>query len=146
VLEGHHIWFLRRSNRLLLAEWPNAAEENSISDLMQLAKMDSLEQIRAYERYSDDTLQDEIIQLINKCSVPAHFESLQLQPDIVAHLMRQNEVRTKQHPWRWDHLLPTFEGSFYKWQATDPIMRKDDVKRFLAALVVLTNRMDGSRL
>jgi hypothetical protein len=140
VLPGHHIWVLEREQRVILAEWPESAEEDTIGRLMLNFKEEDLGD---YEQMSVDQLQDTIVSMVNASSMPCFFERMELKPATIAYLEEENRKRTRQKKWGWSHLMDGFEGTFYKHAPGNAIMTRKDVKIFLAALYCLSRRLTG---
>jgi hypothetical protein len=140
VLPGHHVWVLEREQRVILAEWPESAEEDTIGALMANLQQEDL---KDYEQLSVDQLQDKIVELVNKVSMPLSFESMQLKAPTVAYLEEENRKRTRQKKWGWSHLADGFRGTFYRHADDNVVMTRKDVKIFLAALSCLTRRLTG---
>ena len=140
VLPGHHIWVLERERRVILAEWPESAEEDTIGRLMLNFKEEDLGDLQAL---SADELQDTIMKMVDASSMPCFFEKMQLKAETIAYLEGENLKRTKQKKWGWSHLEAGFEGTFCKHGPGNAIMSRKDVKIFLAALFCLSRRHTG---
>ena len=136
-LPGHHLWVMEAEAKIILAEWPNSAEEDALGKMMQVMHADDL---APFEKMDSAELQEAVISMINKCAMPANFEALTVTPAIIKYFEEENKKLARQQ-WSWDHLLDGFNGAFYLHKETDPVMLKDDVKIFLASLNVLVKRM-----
>ena len=137
-LPGHHVWYLAGQNKMLLAEWPESAEEDTIGAIMQTL---SIEDMTPYTGLNNNELQQQIIDIVNASAIPTVFSKYEMNPAIISYLENENSKRTKQKKWGWDHLADGYHGAFFQYTDDMPVMRRKDVKIFLAMMCVLGDRV-----
>ena len=84
-----------------------------------------------------------LTQMAAKYAIPAIFVDQQLTPAMRDYVLEENRKRTKQHPWRFDHLEGGFKGAQMAWRDDLPILSIRDTKIFLALCKSALERTAG---
>jgi len=140
VMPGHHVWYMKQENLLLISEWPASAEEDTLASLMAALAED---EIAEFIEMPEEEIEACVATLLKAKGAPHFMKPMKMPASTEAWFEGENQKRSKQKPWSWERLKSGFGGSFVKYvEGVTPVMKVDDTKRTLAAVKVLMTRRD----
>jgi len=138
TIPAHFAIYLETTNQLVLSEWPCSAEETAVADFMALMTEADL---GPYEELSTEELRLSLSLMVKQNTAGAHMmEDMELTPYIENYVKQQNASRTRKKPWSINAVKDGFQGAFYKYTETSPILTTEDTKKFLAGVKVMLRR------
>jgi hypothetical protein len=116
---------------VLLAKWPYVASEAQIIALMKVFEMPH----EKFDEIFHTDVMKEIWRIVRSHALPVHWQQLQMTSRACAAIDEMNRItptRNRKHPFRYDHLLPGFSGTFIKVTPDIDIMSIQEVNELLS--------------
>ena len=129
VHRGRYVFYRENTGELMLSEWPATAEEDTIQSIVEATEESITEEVA---QLGHEELQEKLTEFAARHTVPSAFQTFQLTDSIKSWVLSENAKRTKQHPWKFDHLLNGFQGTKMQYRDDLPIMTVADTQIFVA--------------
>ena len=115
---------------VVMAHWPYVTSEAHTIALMKVFEMPH----DKFDEIFHTDVRKQIWSIVRSHAFPVHWQQLQMTSRACAAIDEMNRItptRNRKHPFRYDHLLPGFSGTFIKVTPDIDIMSIQEVNELL---------------
>jgi hypothetical protein len=125
-----HVWVV--NNKVMVAEWPSTESESSVLSLMELYELKGNVD-HADPNLTHEEVMAKICSAVERHGTPVGWVDMQMTEQALTKIreMNANPTRVRKHPFRFDHLLKGFKGSFVRTESA-PMMSVQDMRDLLS--------------